>query len=434
MISINNLIEKVEEVLQSYPLLKTVVKKLYLWFNFLVFKERNFKQFVHPDIRLYTPYELLGVEDKYNDKALFFGYYDKSPWSSDMRKLLFHKLNNNNEFVELLIFDIENREIKKIAESSSWNFQQGCMAQWLPNSENNRIIFNDIYNHNLISRIIDIGNKSEVIIPCPIQTIHPSGEIALTLNYKRLAKLRPDYGYKPYVKNFSEKQSPDEDGVWLVDLLNKTIELRLSLLQLMEIQPKIEMRNAKHKVNHIFFSPDGSKFIFLHRWFNKSGKYSRLYVANSDFSNLQILLDNRMISHYSWENANNIIVFGRNEGKGNHYYKINVINGKTEIIAKDILDEYGDGHPSFSPDKEWILTDTYPDKARQRHLLLFHIKTEKIIELGRFFSPLFYEGIKRCDLHPRWSPDGKMISIDSSHDGRRFTYILDVSEILNNNT
>ena len=101
-----------------------------------------------------------------------------------------------------------------------------------------------------------------------------------------------------------------------------------------------------------------------------------------------------------------------------------------QVIGQRILDVYGDGHSSFSPNRRWILTDTYPDKSRKQHLLLYEVTTEKLIELGSFFSPLKFSNALRCDLHPRWSPDGQAISIDSTYQGQRMTYILDVSSIV----
>ncbi|MFQ5444658.1 MAG: hypothetical protein ACE5EK_08575 [Nitrospinales bacterium] len=39
----------------------------------------------------------------------------------------------------------------------------------------------------------------------PVQAVSPKGNCIISLNYRRLASLRPDYGYTQEVKNFAGK-------------------------------------------------------------------------------------------------------------------------------------------------------------------------------------------------------------------------------------
>jgi Tol biopolymer transport system component len=141
-------------------------------------------------------------------------------------------------------------------------------------------------------------------------------------------------------------------------------------------------------------------------------------------------MDDRMVSHYSWRDEHHLVVWGRTEKQGDRYYLVDVRDGTWRVLGEDTFDQFGDGHPSYSPDGRWIVTDTYPDKGRERHLLLFDTQTETVLRLGRFFAPWSFDGINRCDLHPRWSPDENYISIDSAHEGTRKSYIVDVREVL----
>ncbi len=89
-----------------------------------------------------------------------------------------------------------------------------------------------------------------------------------------------------------------------------------------------------------------------------------------------------------------------------------------------------DGHCTYSPDGEWILTDTYPDKERMQTLMLYRPSDGKLVKLGRFFHPKVEESEFRTDLHPRWDREGKYVCIDSMNSGIRQMYLIDVSSVL----
>jgi len=423
-----NLLERnLAQFLDNFPQLKKIAKTTYQNVNYWYCGDRNFKLSLHPQVQLLTPSQWAKTPTESGE--LFFGYYDKSPWSQDMFRTVFHRLKNKFQ-VEIIVYDKQKQNSQIVGISSTWNLQQGSMTQWLPNSKDRKVIFNDSVEGKLVARIVSLDGEEERIIPLPIQTIHPNGKEAVTLNYKRLDRLRSEYGYSVVASNFSSDCPLSEDGIWLINLVSGQSKLIIDLDTLIAYQPRAEMSNSEHKVNHILYSPRGMRFVFMHRWIGTQGKFSRIYVANSDGSNLKLLFDERMVSHYSWHDEENLLVWARTKQAGDRYYLINAVTGQWQIIGKGRLDLYGDGHPSFSPDRRWIVTDTYPNRARQQHLLLYEVETEKLIEIGRFLEPLQFNGARRCDLHPRWSPDGQAISIDSTHEGKRMTYILDISSIV----
>ena len=98
------------------------------------------------------------------------------------------------------------------------------------------------------------------------------------------------------------------------------------------------------------------------------------------------------------------------------------------MIGEGILD--CDGHMTLSPDRRWMLTDTYPDKSHMRTLLLYKWPGGPRVDIAKFYSPPELEGPLRCDLHPRWSRSGRKICIDSAHTGTRQMYVLDVTQII----
>lgn len=90
-----------------------------------------------------------------------------------------------------------------------------------------------------------------------------------------------------------------------------------------------------------------------------------------------------------------------------------------------------DGHPSYSRDGKWIVTDTYPDRARVAEIKLMDGTDErknKIRVIARVFAPFRYDNDTRCDLHPRWNHTGNKICFDSVFEGHRGLYIVPVPE------
>lgn len=118
-----------------------------------------------------------------------------------------------------------------------------------------------------------------------------------------------------------------------------------------------------------------------------------------------------------------VTVYYRSVGFGYQLYYDNSTH--REAVADKLL--CADGHPSYSPDGNLILTNIYPDKFGEQHVLLYS-PDEKLVRLFRFFSPPQFRGEARCDLHPCWDRTGQYVCVDSAHDGRRTLYVIGVEE------
>jgi len=134
------------------------------------------------------------------------------------------------------------------------------------------------------------------------------------------------------------------------------------------------------------------------------------------------------ISHFDWRNANQILAWARRYDIGDRYFLFTDRTDQIEVVGEGTLT--CDGHCSYSPDRRWILTDTYPDAERMRTLILYRPEDDRRVDIGRFFAPKELDGEIRCDLHPRWSRDGTQVCFDSVHEGTRQMYIVDVRDIV----
>ena len=98
-----------------------------------------------------------------------------------------------------------------------------------------------------------------------------------------------------------------------------------------------------------------------------------------------------------------------------------------KIEINTFLDFQFVSNPSFSPDGKLLLTDSYPDGESMRTLVLYDPQKDCRYDLGKYYSPAILHAT-RCDLHPRWSQDGRRISFDSFHEEYRGTYVIDIPE------
>jgi len=367
-----------------------------------------------------------------DEGVCFFGYYDLSPINKN-NEIIFCSIKEERVrgslYAPLQIKLIDSfHKVINVGLTKAWNWQQGCMLQWLPGQEN-LIIYNDYddITDQYISKVVDTEGKLIRTYNIPINNVSKTGEYALSLNYDRLAKMRPDYGY--FNRKNNELTADDNDGIWYLDLKNGKTELIVTLEQLKNLSPSDTMEGTLHKVNHIDINPSGTRFMFLHRWVGPKGRFMRLITANPNGTELYILNGNKMTSHSCWINDKDIISFCYVSARGNGYYRFIDQTSDISLVSENLPKE--DGHPSVGPNGRWMITDTYPDKARMSWLILYDLQNDCLFKIGRFYHPLKYKGETRIDLHPKWGVDGNTLFFESGHEGRRCLYSIDVSCIVN---
>lgn len=361
------------------------------------------------------------------DAHCFFGYFDKCPWNSrgehpGHRVAFAGRQPRFGEAAEVGI--VHDGKFEKRGETRAWCWQQGAMLQWF-NDE--ILIWNDVEGDHHVARL-----SNGTVFRHPVYTLSADRHYALSLNFSRLDTERPGYGY-PGIPDMSQEYAyPDFDGITLMDLQSGRNTLIVSLDRLVHEFPAYGCELGVNWVNHLLFSPDGKRISFIHRWrrfnpANHGARYyeTRLFTANRDGSDLWMLPVDFHASHYTWFSPDKMIVFSRLPNGGNQYRIYTVGNNCPEIFAPGRLPS--DGHCSFSPDGKLLLTDSYPNEKNIRELVLYNPARDIRYSLGRYDSPPVLPPA-RCDLHPRWSADGRKISFDSFHEKFRGIYTIDLPE------
>jgi len=414
--------QTINQQLNKYPGIKKGIKRAYQRINYTFGSKKDHEG----DIVRISP----------NDSAeYFFGYYDKSPEDATGRYVLCLKADDTWSDVspasaaQILLIDTtlpaeDQNRVRVLATTHTWNVQQGCMMQWLGPEYNREIIYNDFRDGRYCSVVLDVFSGVERVLAMPVYSVSTDGSFALTLDFSRLHRLRPGYGYSNIPEETANQKIPDSTAIWKLDIVANTVTPVLPYAAFSTFEPRKEMAGAEHKVNHIMLSPSGKRFMVLHRWFDGARKYTRLVTVNTDGTEMYNLSDDDMVSHCYWKNDEEIIAFENKKGQGAGYY---LMKDKSQEFRRLWPHISSDGHPSYSPDRRLVLTDTYPN--RKRMAILKILNEDFNIVIAKVFAPFKYDNDTRCDLHPRWSRDGKRVFFDSVFEGHRGLYMVDVSGI-----
>ena len=414
------------KVLNNMPRLKNFLKRGYAFLNYSLYGLKI--------PRVISDYNIHRVGDCLYDKKeafeTFWGYYDKYPMNKFGLVLLNTTLYTtqkpplSSRTIHVLLFDIEHSRVLLDIETRTYNWQQGCRTHWL-NDE--FFILNDFDDiaQRYIARVYSAIQLKEIKrFNYPVQDSFGL-DYFLSINYRRINTLRPDYGYRNLSKmNDIELRQLNNDGIWKIDYSEGTSLLLYSLEQIANFETENVDLNAFHRVNHLMINKTGDKFIFIHRYLKKNVRFDRLLLADVRGNLLKVLADNEMVSHCCWLNENTIFAYLRGIDNIDSYYSIDIQTGKMTLFDNSLFRKYGDGHPSSNG--RFILSDSYPDKALHQHLLLYDMKSGEAKELGSFFHGLSYNEETRCDLHPRLSPDAKRVFFDSVCNGKRQLYYIDL--------
>jgi hypothetical protein len=365
-----------------------------------------------------------------NKEHLFASYYGINSWSKNQRYITVletdvrFKIPDENEPATLGIVDLVTNVFIPLAKTPAWNLQQGCMAHWLATNPDSLIIYNDLRQGKYVSVILNVFTKKELkVIPWPVAAVSPNGKEALSINFSRLRITRIDYGYDGNGQDAKAGIAfPEDDGIFLINLQNGKAKLIVSYAQLKSLVPDITAKEGIEYIGHVLFSRKGSKIFFLARAIPDWN--TTAFTVNRDGSNLQRCFPNGWGgSHFDWLNDDELMITALYDAK--KYSHILFTTGRKDYkkLGKGMLDY--DGHGTFSPDGNWMVTDTYPDKVtRDQNVYLMNMKTDSVITLGSFPEPKEYTGGWRADIHCRWSPKGDKIGFNSAHSGTRQVYIM----------
>lgn len=380
-------------------MMKKNFKELARWFLFILNKKGY-------HYKIYSGGAIQRFE-RHDDSEFFFGYYDKCPEKNGT--IIFQEMGDNK--VSIYVRYIQSGKELKIGESNAFNWQLGARAIWI---DDDTVSYNDYADGKYVCKWYSISQqKVTKILPIPLMDIHK--DYVLTTNFQRLRSVDPDYCYCciPEMKNECFYDYCN-DGIWFFNLKDEEMKLLISINDILSVNKNKLYKEGKHCINHIMIAPDGKSFMFIHRYKVDGKKYDRLMVYN--FKELKCLLDDPLQSHFCWLDNHTVMGYcGYNGEIG--WFQADTITGKVEKLKELTQTHPKNGHPTKWED--WIAVDSYPNLARMQKLHVYNRKTKEIRLLSEFYHDMKHHDYNRCDLHPRFTSDGKAIYVDTIFSGKR---------------
>jgi hypothetical protein len=385
------------------------------------------------------PFERITREPGYS----FFGYYDLQPWSADGNHHLCHRvafadrLPKSTDRAELGMVRVHDGLFIPLTETWAWNFQQGAMLQWNPARPNGEIICNIAVDGTFKGVIRDIVTGKERVLPRAIANVDPAGRWGLSTNFSRQFDFRAGYGYAGREDAFKNEPAPADDGVFLMDLASGNSKLILSLESFRSYFGDLPPGADKLVVNAITFNTDGTRFLALIRNMPRPGAthvhwQTVILTANTDGSEVHRLIGPGYASHYHWRDPGHVLFYAKPDSREKEgLYLFRDRSNEVELIDPNYFTF--DGHCNYSPDRRFLLYDSYPDEECYRKLLLYDLRKRRGFTLATLQSDHFHLTEAwdiRCDLHPRWNREGTAISFDSFHENHRHIYRMDLTELV----
>lgn len=426
-----------------------------------ILRRRDYKLSSGAEVIFQTP------DDGY---SYFFGYYDKSPLNRSNDKLLAHRVSfdgrdvEDGDIAEVGYFDLKENVFIKVDDTLAWNWQQGSQLQWRPPICDDEIIFNSMADGRFVSIIFNINTGDRRVIPFPVYALHPNGREALGICYERHYWCRPGYCYKNIKRNEWDRPYHDEDGIWRINLETGEYHRIVKMMDIINYKKLPEFDSCNNWLEHMLFNSSGSRFMFFHRWHENGIDSTRCFTSDIEGNDLYLYPDVRFYSHACWKSDDELTIWSKEPNRGEPscdplvskvrnsrqlkavlrplYLTVRplltkglldrislrskLINyqdgeGKYDIVGDAILE--GNGHQTWNSSRELILLDTYEDRKKYRHLIVYNVKHNKRKQIGQFYSN-YNLCVHRADLHPRFNHSEELIVVDSAHKSNRCQLVI----------
>jgi len=339
----------------------------------------------------------------------YVGYYDHDPVSSDSGLLLYHRVatSSSGEIEppkgELCVYSVKDKSDKCIAITHALNWQLASRAQWLTDSS---IIFNDIEDGVHCSKILDVDTGSVIkTFSRPIWAVSRDKTIGASLNFSRISRKRPGYGYR------GESIDGSEEVLKLFSLTDGEVIYSITLSSILERLGFEELLDNDAYLNHVAWSDSATKFITIFHIEETASTPRMIYPVVIDFAKdtIDLIHSTGFFSHHVWLSGDRLLAYTELDGR--KCYALWHESSGWLMVANSM--PLHDGHPSPVPGTDNVVVDGYANRLGRMPLYLGAVDGCSVPKkVAMVTSPVSYSGALRCDLHPRVSVGEKLVICD----------------------
>lgn len=370
----------------------------------------------------------------------FFGYIGhvgNIPWNGDGRYIVGlrtrfqdHMPRPEDAADVVLVDTSDTNRISAVDRTRAWNFQQGTMFYWNPESPDTQLFFNDRdpKTNQVFTVLFDIARNRRIReyrypdTPFGNSGVAQNGGYFLGLNYGRLARLRPVTGYPGAYDWTGDTAAPDNDGIFRAETGSGKQRLLVSCRRLAELikprRPEIESRRLF--INHTLGNRDGTRIYFYVRadFDDRQRRIDIPCTVHPDGTGLT-MHPLHIGGHPEWENGSRII---GSHGRRLVLYDVDRQEIAGHIGSPEIFPEPG-GDTALSPDGNWVVNG-----YRQGHSNYYSVfrRSDGTWRRSRASThPGFTSGDLRVDGSPCWNRTNDRILFPSiAEDGTRQMFLL----------
>ncbi len=359
---------------------------------------------------------------------------------------------------KVVVIDLFNAQERTVATTYGWEHQLGANINW--GASDNELIFNDvdINTHEAFAVCLNIETGQKRRLEHTIYHVSPNGRTGVGSNSVSMCRTQLGYGV-----TLPEDMVPihdintDDDGLWTVDISTGKAKLLLSIKEIFERthseRERFLLQDFGVYCFHSTWSPDGKKIMFTTRHVppeHKTGfhiiavenalEYC-VYTCNADGSGLEIAVDESQWSkgghHTTWAPTSDALTMNLNiYNNGMRLCKAELVGRHVERLIEHVQ---GSGHPSFHPEKNIMVSDTYGfedlaygDGTVPIRIIDLDLYDEhpSPIRINIVHEHTDKSPVLRVDPHPVWGRCANYVIFNGHTDGCRRVFIADMTKFL----